>query len=226
MVLCLIIGLMIGSPAGTDSLSLEGAIRAAIDDRATVTGEEIIIDAVRIPRLTTPWTTAGFSLEPLPSGRWGGHVVVMADLTAPNLGTRRIPVSCTVRTFAEALVASRQLDRHADLTNGDLAARRVETTHLPEDFLRPGAALGGLRTQRIIKEGAVLYSGMLESEPAIRAGDAVTLRTRTSGVRVSVSAVAREDGRIGGTITVQQAGGHLRFRGKVIDTKTVEREIE
>ncbi len=226
MVLTIIVGLLFLGPGKTDSTALGEAVRTAIVDRAKAMGEEVVIESIRFPRLV-PSTDAGtIFVEPLPIGRWGGHLVVMVDLGDPGTGMKRVPVSCTVRTFAEAYTAAHRLERHAGLSKNDIALSRVETTHLPEDYLRAGFSPGRVRTQRIIQEGAVLCAGMLEPEPTVRAGDPVTLLTRANGVRVSVSAIAREDGRTGAVITVQQNGGHLRFRGRVIDANTVEREAE
>lgn len=109
---------------------------------------------------------------------------------------------------------------------GDVVLRRVETTHLAQTYVHDASAFAGRRTQRIIQEGAVLSTAMLEEEPTIHVGDPVVLLTRSAGVRVTVSAVAREDGNKGSSITVQPVGGHQRFRGKVLDARTVERSAD
>ncbi len=226
MILGMVLGVMLFGSTVPDSVALDGAVRAAIIGHVAAAGEEAVIGEIRFPRAATSERADSCFIEPLPAARWGGRLVVMVDLVMSGGGIRRIPVSCAVRTFGVVCVAVHRLDRHVGLTAEDVALQRVETTHLPDDALRTLGTLAGNRTQRIIREGAVLCAGMLEAEPAIHAGDPVTLLTRANGVHVSIAAVAREDGRVGGIVTVQQTGGHLRFRGKVLDARTVERQVE
>jgi len=226
MGLSVILGILLFGSGGVDSTALDGTIRAVIQERARSAGEEVVIEAIRVPRGSRARCESHFTLEPLTQGRTGGHLVVMVDFTSEDSGIERVPVSCTIREYADAYVAKHQIDRHLPVTDNDVLLRRVEVTHVLREYLHDLSAFVGLRTQRIVQEGAVLTSGVLELEPTVHAGDTVVLMTRTVGVKVTVSALAKEDGRLGSTITVQPTGGHQRFRGKVIDGRTVERSAD
>lgn len=226
MLLNIIVGLLLIGPAGSGPSPLADSVRAALSNHARLSGEDVEVTAIRVPPQSPALGGVAFRVEPVRPGRLGGHVVVMVSVAAKPSEIRRVPVSCTVKTFARAYVAQHRLERHAILTPDDVSLTRVETTYLPEDFLRAGPLPQGVRTERIVQEGTVICAGMLEPEPLIHAGDTVTLVTRANGVRVTVAAIAREDGRAGATIAVQPLGSGQRFHGKVRDARTVERFAE
>ncbi|MGA9121590.1 MAG: flagellar basal body P-ring formation chaperone FlgA [Bacteroidota bacterium] len=214
----LMIGATLSNPRG-----LEETLCRAVQMRAQANGEEAVVEGISIPRLPAAMREGQFFLEPLPPGRLVKRVIIMVDFTESANRNRRVPVSCTVRTFGEAYVTTHMMDRHRPLSENDVAVRRVETTYLPEDYLRKGAPLEGLRTRQIIKDGSVLSGVMVEKEPVIHQGDPVILTTVANTVRVSVSAIAKQDGHPGSSILVELTGRHQRFRAKVLDAKTVER---
>jgi flagella basal body P-ring formation protein FlgA len=226
MVWSVIIGVLLAGAQLSGTGTLEGAIREAIQRRVAAGGEVALVEAIAVPRLPAAVREARFVVEPLRPGRVKGRIVVMVDFAVSAARMRRVPVSCTVRTFAEAYVAAQMMDRHTSVAGADVVVREVETTMLPDDYLRNGAELKGMRTRQIIKEGTVLNAGMMEPEPVVHHGDPVVLTTVANNVRVSVSAVARQDGIPGSSIIVQPVGGHQRFRARVLDAKNVERVAE
>ena len=226
MVLNLILGFLLSGPTGNGPSPFDDSIRAALSSHARLTGEEVVVEAIRIPPFSPSLAGSPFSIEPVRPGRLGGHVVVMVAIAGNQSSVKRIPASCTVRTYATVYVAQHTIDRHASLTTDDVTLHRVESTYLSEDYIRVGTLPAGVRAERIVQEGTVICARMLEPEPLIHVGDVVTLRTHANGVSVSVAAVARQDGEAGATITVQQVGRSQRFRGKVIDAHTVERFAE
>jgi flagella basal body P-ring formation protein FlgA len=200
------------------------AVRMAVEtrlreDRAAGRGaiaDSVAVESFRIPRLAGE--AGEFRVVALPPGALCGPVTVMV---APASGAA-FPVSCTVRTFGTVLVAVRRFDRHAAMEASGIVARTVETTRLPADRLADPAMLRGLRAKRILNPGSVLSASMCEPLPAVLQGDEVNLLARGKGVRLTVRAVARQDGLPGRTILVQPDGSHERVRSRVIDRCTVE----
>lgn len=220
------------SPAAADSASIVDAVRSAVGERFrnefplrhdTAGGpERPVVEGFRLPRREQANVPAAYRVASLPPGTLRGPLTVIVEAVSGTGAVSRFPVSCTVRTFGNVLVAVRRFDRHAAFDGEGIAVRRMETTRLPADVLADAAALSGQRAKRILNAGTLLCAGMCEPLPAVHQGDEVTLVARSAGVRMTMQAVAKQDGLPGATILVQPAGSHGRLRSRVIDGHTVE----
>lgn len=222
------------SPAAADSASIADAVRSAVGERFRsecpirhdTTGRPAsdlpVVEGFRMPRREQMNVPSAYRVASLPPGTLRGPLTVIVEAVSGTGAVSRFPVSCTVRTFGNVLVAVRRFDRHAAFDGEGLAVRRMETTRLPADVLADAAALSGLRAKRILNAGSLICAGMCEPLPAVYQGDEVTLVARSAGVRMTMQAVAKQDGLPGATILVQPAGSHGRLRSRVIDGHTVE----
>jgi flagella basal body P-ring formation protein FlgA len=134
-------------------------------------------------------------------------------------------VSVKVRVFDTVLVAGRQLGRHEHITSPDVRRVRIETTELRGIALRSEKELAGLRSTRIINAGSVLTEDIVESVPDVLRGSTVRLVVRGRNFRLSVEAVAKEDGMRGKEIIVQRIGSATRVHATVLDQRTVEMTV-
>lgn len=151
-----------------------------------------------------------------------GNVSLPIELTCGDGALQRFIVSVRVRTFDTVYVAAENILRNENIRRERILPQRVETTTLSNDVVTAFDTLIGKRTNRMVTEGTILRQSMLDDEPVIERGDAVTLTVTSGTVIVSTQAVARQDGVVGDIITVQRSGVHARFRARVIDENTVE----
>ncbi len=222
-----ILALALAAPAA-DSTALIDAVVQAVGARArTAAADSVVVDVLRVPGLRERERRGGapavsYRVPSLPAGMPRGPLTVMVEEVVNGTVTARLPVSCLVRTFGTVLVAARNFDRHEPLGPEGLISQTVETTRLPVDRLADPSALAGMRTKRIINLGAVLCASLCEPLPAVRQGDEVTLIARRNGVKLTMQALAKQDGTPGTVILVQPSGTHDRLRARVIDARSVE----
>jgi flagella basal body P-ring formation protein FlgA len=150
-----------------------------------------------------------------------GLVGIPVEIVCNGRVEQRVVVSARIRTFARALVVSRQLQRHEIISADATTAQRVETTGQADDFIPDGAQIIGMRTVRMISVNAVLCRSMVERTPVVKQDDAVTIAVRSGKTTVTVQGVAKQEGCIGDVITVQRPGLVDRFKATVIDARTV-----
>ena len=155
-----------------------------------------------------------------------GNVTLPVELLCHGAVERRFTVSVKIRRFGDALFAVRQLPQHAQLSGEDVLVQRVETTNLPGDIITRESKLQGMRTKRIISRGGVLRENMFETQPLVKPEDNVNFVVTTKTVRISVHAVAREDGREGDVVGVVRQGSRGMLKGKVVDQRTVELKLD
>jgi flagella basal body P-ring formation protein FlgA len=131
-------------------------------------------------------------------------------------------ITLAVRRFATVLVAARNLCLHEVLSGEDILQERRETTLLGRGVLGDPSALEGKRTQRVIAEGSILFDTMFEPEPVVVHGQQLRLRVLAGAVVLTLPVVAREDGCLGETISVQKVGSSERLMATVAGERTVE----
>lgn len=79
-----------------------------------------------------------------------------------------------------------------------------------------------LRARRTLRVGAVIGEWDVDPMPDISAGDPVVIELNRKNLRVTASAIAKEDGFAGETIWVQNEKSHRRLRARVIESGRVE----
>lgn len=151
-----------------------------------------------------------------------GNISLPVDIVADGKLERRIVVSMRIRRYADVYMTANTLTRHNTVDESDFVRIRVETTALPDDIITSTGELHNMRTNRIVQEGVIIRSSMLEEVPVIPIGSRVIVEVRSGPVVVTTAGVSREEGRIGDIISVQRDGTYDRLRARVIDSTRVE----
>ena len=79
-----------------------------------------------------------------------------------------------------------------------------------------------LRARRALRVGTIIGEWDVDPMPDINAGDPVSIEMIRGNIRVTATAIAKEDGFAGETIWVQNSKSHRRIRVKVIESGRVE----
>jgi flagella basal body P-ring formation protein FlgA len=154
-----------------------------------------------------------------------GLVGIPVEIVCNGKVERSIVVPARIRTFANAMVANRQLQRHEVIAPDAMTAQRIETTGLAEDVVFQGMPFVGMRTVRIVSANAVLCRSMVERTPVVKPEDVVTISVRSGKTKVTVQGVAKQEGCVGDVIAVQRPGSIERLRAIVVDAHTVQLEM-
>lgn len=155
-----------------------------------------------------------------------GNVSLPVEVFLQGRVDRQFIVSVKVRTFDTVLVAVRQLGRHENLTVQEARRLRMETTDLKGIPLMRNDQLAGLRTTRIINAGSVLTNDLAQPVPDVLQGSAVRIVVKGRNFKLSLDGVARGDGVIGQQVMVQRMGSTARVQATVLDSKTVEMQVQ
>ena len=79
-----------------------------------------------------------------------------------------------------------------------------------------------LRARKTLRVGTIIGEWDVDPMPDINAGDPVSIEMVRTNLRVTATAIAKEDGFAGETIWVQNAKSKRRIRVKVIESGRVE----
>jgi len=133
----------------------------------------------------------------------------------------RIPVMCNVKVVTPVLVAKRSILRGQKITPEDCEVKPMDITTFGPQPLFNTDSLNGIRAVRTINPGTILHLRLIETIPVIQKGDMVEIMVNKGRVRVAVQGIAREPGKIGERIWVENTNSRKLVQAIVKDKGTV-----
>ncbi|MDG5815408.1 flagellar basal body P-ring formation chaperone FlgA [Chitinispirillales bacterium ANBcel5] len=129
--------------------------------------------------------------------------------------TYRIPVSCFIRVISPVLIAKEPITRGERISTECFTVDTLDITTFAHTPLRRFSQLEGKQAVRTINEGTIIHDRIVRAAPLIMRGDQVQITFTNSRVRVSVLGIAREEGRAGERIWVQNQNTKRVLRAEV-----------
>ncbi len=156
-----------------------------------------------------------FELSTAATTRFEGLVPVTVVMRDGGQPFSRAVVTVRVESLSKVLVARRSLRVGEVIRAGDLEAEARLSDRLPKGSTRELADLVGRRLSRPVRAGAVVPKSSVEDVPTIARGQRVTVRLERGPLRIDLVGRAREDGRLGDLIRVQNPGSRRDVVGTV-----------
>jgi len=145
-----------------------------------------------------------------------GPVVVRLDFWNGERRVGQTAVTVHVRVYDDVVVAARGVERHAVIEREAMKLERRDVRAESQQHYTSMRDLLGQRAVRTVRVGEVLDANSVETVPVVRKGDSVTLRVDSSGVTVSVTGTALENGSVGREITVRNDRSGRRMQAVVL----------
>ena len=130
-----------------------------------------------------------------------------------------IPVE--VKAYKNVLVARSEINRESSVTSFNTMIQRKEISNLISHVIAPGELRKDTMTKRIFKEGEIIDKRFLTTKPDVLRNQEVTAFFKSSGVMISISAIAQSDGNVGDYVTLKSPKYQKVYRGKVIGQNRV-----
>lgn len=172
----------------------------------------------------------------VPSGRRGTDVVLrgnprdmserFANLTAhvvvDGRTIKKIPLRFELRRFQPALVATHPMRRGDAFSPDDLEIRRVEVTGIAGRMIKSPEELKGAVAGRNLAAHAPILSQDALFPALVKRGKITTVILRNGPLTITTKARAKDNGRIGDTIALDNPSSGKVIYGQVIDEGLVE----
>jgi flagella basal body P-ring formation protein FlgA len=124
----------------------------------------------------------------------------------------RIPVSCRISVIVPVLATKSAVPRGKIFGLDDIEKREVDISNFGPTPCFEAMEVVGRRAQRSLSAGSILHDRLFAEVPVVAKGDAVSVVKTNGDVKISVAAVARENGYLGQKIWVENAMTHKLFR--------------
>jgi len=199
---------------------------AALEKRIKWPAEQVHIeDPASARSVTVPDSGAEMRAE-IGARRLAGLVSVAVEVWTSGKRVTRIliPYRVSVRVQVPHMVHSMQTGQV--ISAGDLEDRERDLAMLPEDAVLSRSEAEGLRTVRPLAEGAFIRRGEVAAPTVLKRGAQVTLVAKIGTVEAKAMATSKEDGAAGQVITVVNTSSKRAVKARVIDSETVEAELQ
>jgi flagella basal body P-ring formation protein FlgA len=180
------------------------------------------IECKRLPaHLSSIKLTHPLHISCLKRGPLNGNSVFKVSYKNQSGKWNGFRITCHVRRFINVLVASHFLDRGYVIRGNEFRQEKREVTNLIQDVCPNLESALGKRTKRILSEGTILTTSMIEAIPVVRRGDSVTALIRKKNLILSFPAKVNQPGQVGDLITVRDVSNNRIIKAEVMNHETV-----
>jgi flagella basal body P-ring formation protein FlgA len=130
-----------------------------------------------------------------------------------------------IRKYAEVLVTAGKLERHAELSESALLARRMEVTNLRQRPVTSLDELAGQRTRKMVRKDQILTYDAIEAIPDVEVGTEVTIVLSASLLRITAPGRCLQSGSAGEEVKVKNKATGKVLKARVIDSSSVAVDI-
>lgn len=134
---------------------------------------------------------------------------------------RRWYVPVRVHWWANAMVASRDMEARTIITSAMLEQKRVDIAGHAGRWWRDPQQLTGMRTTRPLRQGQAIFASFVKRPPLIRRGDEVSLMAHIGGIRVFATGKALKSAGLGDMVRVQNLRSKQIMQATVIGAHAV-----
>lgn len=197
------------------------AHQAVAKKLAGVNGELTITPAVIPADVSVPLGTVEVVIG-IPGGvRFTGFTTAYAAIFVDGQRYSSVPVRMEVKLYQQVVVAARAISGREVLTSDSIRLERADTGHLAAGYITDGNQAIGLASRRLIMQGTVITSQLLDKPVLITRGSAVTIVARMGDIEVTVNGQALQDGAKDQLIRVQNVTSRRIIAARVVDNSTV-----
>ena len=152
-----------------------------------------------------------------------GKTTIGVKCSGTNAWSLHVPV--TISVYKNVLVASRQLQKGAVLTESDIELKKIDLAKLHYGFFEELKYGAGKKLKRRILAGAVLTPAMLKEPQLIRRGQQITIMAQSGLMTVRMQGKALANGAAGERIKVMNVKSRKKLEGVITSSGEVKVDI-
>lgn len=184
--------------------------------------ENLVFEYLNVPeKIVVQSSNAKLIVSDVSSNLLKGNVTIPINVVSENKVLKRVFISLKIRVFDTVFVSKKPINQFQNFTYENVEKKRIEITGY-EEPVKKETEIIGMRANRYITEGKVITANLIENVPIIKNGQQIQIISRVNSVVIKALGVAKEDGRKGEIITVENTSSGAKLKAKVIDEENVE----
>ncbi len=205
-----------GAPGRGSADVLRDALEGYVRERAP--GEEHSVELPALDDFDLPGVAPEeieVRLTAHPRQELGGSLPITAVLLVNGAEVKRGVVTIRIRALAPVLVLARPLPKGALLREGDFRLERRDRSALPPGVLGDERFALDQQLTRSLPAGSLLSESLVERPKVVARGQVVELVYQSGSLRIQGRGLARDDGRPGDSIRVENPSSQRVVMGRV-----------
>ncbi len=144
-----------------------------------------------------------------------GYQTLWVNLLKKGRLIKKIPVSLEISIDKQVIAASQKIKRHQRITSEMLTkvTRRISSDW--SALVTSKKELVGKEAKRVIRKGTIITKDLFRLVPVIHRGDIVKVQVKSTGLTLTTSAYAKEDGTVGEIVHIETVAGSRKLKAKV-----------
>ncbi len=204
------------APAEAADAALERSLHAFFHRGIVADGARA--ELVRVQR----WPdTKGAARWRMPTLRGHPAQLFLTAIQGKGAHARRWYVPVRVRWWARAVVAREDIPARAILDPSMLTVAKADVAGRAGRWWREPGELAGVRANRPIARGEVVFSSAVRRPPLVQRGREVTILARVGGIRVTALGTALRAANRGEVVPVRNRRSKQIVQARVVDAHTV-----
>lgn len=155
-----------------------------------------------------------------------GKFTAMAEIFADGEPQGATTLTGKFYTLAEAYVPAVEIAKGSEITADKLKVVSMRRNRIKDMHITAADKLVGREAKKTLKPGRPVTERDIGEIVVVKKGAVVTSVYRAKGLQITAQAVALEDGAKGQSIELENSKSHKKFTAKVVDTETVEIEVD
>lgn len=150
-----------------------------------------------------------------------GLFTILVTIERDDMPSLRGQIRMRIKRFAEVLVATDRITRHALLGSNNFELKRMNVTSLRQQPVRSFERIADHRSKRMLRKGDILTTGAVEPVPDIDVGEEVTITYSDHWGTITVPGRVMQTGWAGKKIRVKNKASGKIVLARVVDSKSV-----
>ena len=222
-----------GDPAavrrGTRQVSaqqIRAAVTQYIHQNAPWRSDQLKIRHVKFDRpVTVSGGAIALAVQPPKHTDWLGPVPFTVKVMVNGTVAGKVTVPANIEAWNDVVLVAKPLGKYQTIEPKHIRIEKMNLARVPANAVFAADQAVGARTNRSIAANTILRSDQVESPPLVERGDVVQVVAESKRMKISIQALAREDGARGEVIRVKNLRSKKTIYAKVVDSQTVRVEF-
>ncbi len=153
---------------------------------------------------------------------WLGSIPFTVLITVDGTIAKKVTVPATIEVWSDVVVLAKPLGKYQTIEAHHTRIEKMNLARVPSNAVLNIDQAIGSRTNRNIVANSILRNDQIELPPVVKRGDVVQVVAESKRMKISIQAMARENGAVGKVIRVQNLRSKKTIYAQVVDSQTVQ----
>jgi flagella basal body P-ring formation protein FlgA len=205
---------------------IRDAVQQYITRHAPWNADQMIVKKIKFNRpISLPPGKVALSVSAPKHTDWLGAIAFTVGVAVNGQRTAAFTVPVNIEVWSDVIKTTKPLGRFEPIDRDDIQVKKMDLARVPSNVIVKIDEVLGKRTNRNIAANCILRNNLVEMPPLVKRGDLIEVVAESPTLKISVKAMAKENGRQGDRIKVVNLRSKKTIYALVVDDQTLRVEF-